>query len=98
MPGEPARIHKGASVTMTPPPVRQAVLPSAPQNVAPVMPRIPGVNDKPATSQVQWKPLIAVIVAALVCAWAFALSLSHRRQADQLSSTPAAHAPIAVPS
>lgn len=81
---------------MTPPTVRQAVRPSAPQNVAPVMPRIPGVNDKPGTSQVQWKPLIAVIVAALVCAGAFALWLSHRRQTDQRASTPAGVAPIEV--
>ena len=52
------------------------------------MPRIPG-NDKPA-AQFQLKPLIAVIVAALVCAGGFAIWLSHRGQADQKTSAPAA--------
>lgn len=81
-----------------PPTVQQPPRPPAPkpapEKVAPVMPRIPGVDDKPAQSQVPWKPLMAVVAAALLCAGGFALWLSHRRQTDQKASVPAA---IAAP-
>jgi hypothetical protein len=76
--------------------VQQPSRPAAPQKVAPVMPRIPGVNDKPAGGQVQWKPLIAVIVAAGVCVAGFAYWLSYRRHKDQQESLPAAAAPAEV--
>ena len=69
-----------------PPTVQRSPRPPATKKVAPVMPRIPGVNDKPAGAQVQLKPLITVIVAALFCAAGFAVWLSHRRQEDQKSS------------
>lgn len=74
------------------PTVQQPPRPPAPKKVAPVMPRIPGVSDKPAAAQFQLKPLIAVIVAALVCAGGFAVWLSHRRQADQKALAAAATA------
>lgn len=78
---------------MTPPYVQRP--PHAEANkAAPVMPRIPGVNDENAGGHVQWKPLSAVIVVALVCAGGFAYWLSHRRPADQeASAAPTAAAP-----
>lgn len=69
-----------------PPTVQQPPRPLAPKKPVPVMPRIPGVNDKPAGSQVQFKPLVTLIVAALLCAAGFAVWLSHRRPGDQKSS------------
>src|SRR5438309_6234237 len=77
-----------------PPTVQPPLRRSAPKKPAPVMPRIPGVNDKPAGAQVQLKPLIVVIVAALLCAAGFAVWLSHRRQGDQKLS---ASATVAAP-
>ena len=84
---------------MTPSTVQRPPRPSAPKKTAPVMPHIPGVNDKPAGSQFQLKPLIAVIVAALFCAAGFAFWLSHRRQADQreLASGAVAPAEASIP-
>ena len=79
---------------MMPPTVQHPPGPPAPKKAAPAMPLIPGVNDKPAGAQVQLKPLITVIVAALLCAACFAIWLSHRRQADQKLS---ASATVAVP-
>ena len=63
------------------------------------MPRIPGVNDKRAGAQIQLKPLIIVIVAALLCAAGFAIWLSHRRQGDQksLSSATVAAPEASIP-
>lgn len=77
-----------------PPTVQQPQRPPVPRKSAPVMPRIPGVNDKPAVAQVQLKPLITVIVAVFLCATGFAIWLSHRRQGDQKSS---ATATVAAP-
>jgi hypothetical protein len=79
-----------------PPTVQQPPRPTAPKNSSPLMPRIPGVNDRPAGAQIQLKPLIAVIAAALLCAAGFAIWLSHRRQGDQTASTSAAVASPAV--
>jgi hypothetical protein len=66
-----------------PPTVQQPRSPSAPKKPTPVMPRIPGVNDKPAGAQVHVKPLIVVIAGAVLCAAVFAVWLSYRRRADQ---------------
>jgi hypothetical protein len=69
--------------------VRQQTLqPSSPPTIgktAPDMPRIPGVSDRPRPkgNGFQPKPLIAVIVAALLCTSGLAIWLSHRRQADR---------------
>jgi hypothetical protein len=60
------------------------------------MPRIPGVNDKPEPTGFQPKPLIAVILAVILCAGAFALWLSHRRHAN-LTAEPAEAAAPAAP-
>lgn len=67
----------------------------AAQPKTPVMPRIPGVNDKarPKCTGFQLKPLISVIFAALLSTSGFALWLSHRRQADLRPSEPTAAAP-----
>jgi hypothetical protein len=60
------------------------------------MPHIPGVNDKAEPTGFQPKPLIAVILAVVLCAGAFALWLSHRRHADLNAAAPAvAAAPAA---
>lgn len=68
------------------------------------MPRIPGVNDVPAPARFQLKPLLTVILSALLCAAAFGLWLSHRRhtvpEASALaeaatSDPPATNAPSA---
>jgi hypothetical protein len=60
------------------------------------MPRIPGVNDKPEPTGFQPKPLIAVVLAVILCAGAFALWVSHRRQTDLRTAEPAvAAAPAA---
>jgi hypothetical protein len=80
-----------------PPTVQKPPSPSAPKKPAPVMPRIPGVNDKPAGAQVQLKPLIGVIAGVLLCAVVFAVWLSHRRRGDQeLSASATAAAPEVV--
>jgi hypothetical protein len=65
--------------------VQQPPRPPTPTKPAPVMPRIPGVNDKRAGTQVKLKPLIVVIVVVLLCAAGFAIWFSHRRQGDQKS-------------
>ncbi len=46
------------------------------------MPRIPGVKQAPPRARLQLKPLLTVIVAALLCASGFALWLLHRRNTD----------------
>jgi hypothetical protein len=50
------------------------------------MPRIPGVNQVPARARLQLKPLLTVILGALVCATAFGFWLSHQRHADLKAS------------
>jgi hypothetical protein len=55
----------------------------------PDMPRIPGVGDAPTRARLQLKPLLTVILAALLCATAFGLWLSHRRHTDLKASAPA---------
>lgn len=80
-----------------PPTLQQPPRPPAPAKSAPVMPRIPGVNDKPARTQLQLKPLITVIVGALLCAAGFAIWLSHRRHGDEAASASAAVASPAAP-
>src|SRR5437879_6007279 len=59
------------------------------------MPRIPGVSDAPAPAGSQPKPLLAVALAALLCASGLALWLLQRRARD-LNASP--HAEAATPS
>lgn len=82
---------------MRPPTVQQPPPTRAPNKAAPVMPRIPGVTDKRVASQVQWKPLLGVIVAALLCASGFAFWLSHRHTANLEASTPVAAPEPSIP-
>lgn len=67
---------------MTPPTMPHRPASPAQQKTTPAMPRIPGVNDKPTPPGFQPKPLIAVILAVVLCAGVVALWLSHRRHAD----------------
>jgi hypothetical protein len=53
------------------------------------MPRIPGVGDAPSRARFQIKPLLTVVLAALLCAILFGLWLSHRRHAALNASAPA---------
>jgi hypothetical protein len=46
------------------------------------MPRVPGVEHTPPRAPLQLKPLLKVILAALLCASGFALWLSYRHHAD----------------
>ena len=66
---------------MTPPALQKSP-PSPPQRIAPDMPRIPGVNDAPARARLQLKPLLTVILGALLGATSFGFWLSHRRHTD----------------
>lgn len=70
---------------MTPRPLQQS--PPPPAKIAPEIPRIPGVNQ--ARARLQLKPLITVILAALLCATVFGFWLSHRRHADLKASASA---------
>lgn len=58
--------------------------PTTQHKSTPEMPRIPGVNDKHRHQHTGFKPkpLIAVILAALLSASGFAVWLSYRRKAD----------------
>ena len=64
------------------------------------MPRIPGVTQAtPSAPGLQLKPLLTVITIALVCAFAFAFWLLHRRSADsETAMTGAAAVPQTLPS
>ena len=65
----------------------QSPAPSAQRKTAPEMPQIPGVyDDVPETTGFQPKPLIAVILATLLCASAFTLWLLHRRNTGPKAS------------
>jgi hypothetical protein len=55
----------------------------------PDMPRIPGVGNAPTRARLRIKPLLAVILAALLCATVFGLWLSHRHRTDLKASAPA---------
>lgn len=80
---------------MTPRTLRQRPTSSAESKMTPEMPRIPGVLQTPPRAPLQLKPLIAVILAALLCASGFALWLSHRRHANLDASAPSG-APISA--
>ena len=78
---------------MTPRTLQQAPTSSSQSKMTPEMPRIPGVLQRPPHAPLQLKPLIAVILAALLCASGFALWLSHRRHAN-LNASAHSGAPI----
>ncbi|PYU20708.1 MAG: hypothetical protein DMG30_20365 [Acidobacteria bacterium] len=80
---------------MKPQTFQQPLPPSAHRKNAPAMPRIPGVSDAPAPAGSQPKPLLAVALAALLCASGLALWLLQRRARD-LNASP--HAEAATPS
>jgi hypothetical protein len=80
---------------VTPRTLPHSSVPLAQRKTTPEMPRIPGVNDKPEPTGFQPKPLIAVILAVVLCAGAFALWLSHRRRADLTAAPAVAAAPAA---
>jgi hypothetical protein len=67
---------------MTPRTVSQPPAPPAQRKTAPEMPSIPGVKHARPRAHIQLKPLLTVILAALVCASGFALWLSYRHHAD----------------
>jgi hypothetical protein len=54
----------------------------AQRKITPEMPVIPGVVHTPPTAPLRLKPLITVIVAALLCVSGLALWISHRRHAN----------------
>ena len=78
---------------MTPRTLHQPPSPPAQRKMTPEMPRIPGVVQAPPRAPLQLKPLIAVILAALLCASGFALWLSHRRHAN-LNASASSDAPL----
>ncbi len=78
---------------MTPRTLQQPPSPSAQRKMTPEMPRIPGIVQTPPRAPLQLKPLITVILAALLCASGFALWLSHRRHAN-LHASATSGAPI----
>jgi hypothetical protein len=53
------------------------------------MPRIPGVNQAPKRARLQLKPLLTVMLGALLCAAAFGFWLSHRRHTSLKAYVPA---------
>jgi hypothetical protein len=64
--------------------------------MAPQMPRIPGVNDARATGRFEVKPVIALVLAAVLCAGGITLWLAHRRHTEvraSASSEPTAAEP-----
>jgi hypothetical protein len=78
---------------VTPRTTQQPTTCSAQSKMTPEMPRIPGVLQRPSRAPLQLKPLITVILAALLCASGFALWLSHRRHAN-LNASATSGAPI----
>jgi hypothetical protein len=78
---------------VTPRTLQQPPSSSAQCKMTPEMPRIPGVVQTPPRAPVQLKPLITVILAALLCASGFALWLSHRRHAN-LNASATSDVPI----
>lgn len=78
---------------MTPRTLYQPPSPPAQRRMTPEMPRIPGVVHTPSRAPLQLKPLISVILAALLSFSGFALWLSHRRHAD-LNASANSDAPI----
>lgn len=73
---------------MTPRTLQHSPVPTAQHKIAPEMPRIPGVSQNPPRAGLQLKPLVAVILATLVCISGFALWLLRRRQAELRSAAP----------
>jgi len=71
---------------VTPRTLQQPPSSSAQRKMTPEMPRIPGVVQTPPRAPLQLKPLITVILAALLCASGFVLWLSHRRHANPHAS------------
>lgn len=67
---------------MTPRTLHQPPSPTAQRKLTPEMPQIPGVVHTPPRMPLQLKPLITVIVAALLCISGFAFWFSHRRYAN----------------
>ena len=76
---------------MTPPPVQQvtAGASAAQRNIAPEMPRIPGVSDAPKAPQLDAKLLIGVALIAAVCAAGFAVWFWHRHHTKPGTARPA---------
>jgi len=73
---------------MTPRTLEKAAPAPPGQRAAPDMPRIPGVGGVTKGARLQLKPLLTVVLAALLCATAFGLWLSHRRHTDLKASAP----------
>ena len=80
---------------MMPKTLQDCPTPPAQGKVAPEMPRIPGVAQRPPRAPIQLKPLLTVILAALLCASGFALWLSYRRPAGANPSASAETVPDA---
>jgi len=72
---------------VTPPTVSHSPVTPAERKIAPEMPHIPGIRPAASRAGLQLKPLLAVILAALIGASGFALWLSYRKHAD-LQATP----------
>ena len=73
---------------MTPRTLQQPPRPAAQEKIAPEMPRTPEIKHAPPRAHRQLKPLVAVILAILVCAAGLAVWLSHRRSAELGASAP----------
>lgn len=73
---------------MTPGTLQHPPAPTAQPKLVPEMPSIPGLKAPHKPGGFQPKPLLIVILAALLCGSGFAFWLSQRRQAD-LASAPA---------
>jgi hypothetical protein len=74
---------------VTPRTLQHSPVPAAQRKIAPEMPRIPGVTQERPRPAFQLKPLLAVILATLICAAGFAVWVLRRRQADLRSAVPA---------
>lgn len=72
---------------MTPRTVSNATATPSQPKIAPEMPRIPGVKAATPRPRLQIKPLLTVILAALLCASGFALWLSYRKHPDLRAAT-----------
>ena len=82
---------------MTPKTLQDSPKPPAQGKADPAMPHIPGIVQKPPRAPLQPKPLLALILAALLGASGFALWLSHRWHAGPGSSASAAPAGASTP-
>jgi hypothetical protein len=81
MPGQYPRIHAEAANNVTPRTVSHTPAPPSQRKITPEMPRIPGISAAVPRARLQLKPLLSVILAALLCASGFALWLSYRKHA-----------------